>query len=66
MDEDAVERMALEIWRARELGFPERARRMIPDALDFANGNWRRVMEMARQRLDAAPQREPASLARDD
>jgi hypothetical protein len=37
---DDVVAKALEIWRERELQFPERVRRMKPDEIDYASGAW--------------------------
>lgn len=37
---EAVADMALRLWQAREGLFPERVRRMKPDALDMATGAW--------------------------
>jgi hypothetical protein len=37
---EKIEKRALEIWRERELSFPDRVRRMTPDVLDRASGAW--------------------------
>ena len=31
---------AMELWREREMQFPERVRRMKPDEIDYASGAW--------------------------
>ena len=46
-ESEMVERRALELWRAREMTFPPRVRRMTPDALDYATGAWARVLSAA-------------------
>jgi hypothetical protein len=40
VDDNAIERRALELWREREMGLAPRVRRMSPDALDKASGAW--------------------------
>jgi len=39
-DRDAVIAMAQTLWEMREGMFPERVRRMKPDAIDMATGSW--------------------------
>jgi hypothetical protein len=42
-----LEKRALELWRAREMRFPEQVRRMKPDALDMATGAWEHCVRQA-------------------
>jgi hypothetical protein len=32
------------LWREREMTFPPRVRRMIPDAIDYITGAWSRLL----------------------
>ena len=38
---------ALRLWREREMQFPPRVRRMMPDDLDIATGAWAACIEAA-------------------
>lgn len=49
-DEECV---ALALWHARERRFPERVRRMNPDAMDKTTGAWALCIEDARAALSA-------------
>lgn len=42
-----LERRALAIWQAREMGFPAFVRRMKPDAWDRMSGAWGAVLRQA-------------------
>lgn len=46
-DRAEIERVALQLWQRRELRFPEKTRRMVPDDLDRANGSWQRCRAAA-------------------
>lgn len=37
---EEIKARALELWREREMAFPARCRRMMPDAIDMATGAW--------------------------
>lgn len=52
-----LERFALDIWKQRELQFPERVRRMKPDKLDMASGAWQLLMTCAEKGHDLVPGR---------
>jgi hypothetical protein len=41
-DAQVIAQQALARWEERELGFPARVRRMVPDELDCATGAWQR------------------------
>lgn len=41
-------RIALAMWREREMTFPAFTRRMNPDEIDMASGTWAAMMERAR------------------
>jgi hypothetical protein len=51
---DKVERAALAIWREREIGFPPRVRRWMPDEHDRESGAWEACLREARAALIAA------------
>jgi len=59
-----VETVALEIWRARELDFPPRVRRMKPDSFDMVSGAWARTLAMAKDQVDARLNRVDAACER--
>lgn len=42
-----VELLALEMWREREMKFPLRVRRMVPDRMDIWSGAWQKMVEKA-------------------
>lgn len=44
---EPLEVRALRLWRVREMTFPAFVRRMNPDALDYAVGNWDRILVAA-------------------
>lgn len=50
MKDSEVEAVARALWRSREMGFPERVRRMKWDAMDEASG----AVEMIRRDARAA------------
>lgn len=50
-DREALIAFALELWRLRERMFPERVRRMNPDALDMATGAWRTCVREAMNQM---------------
>lgn len=52
-----IERVALAIWQAREATFPPHTRRMKPDEIDWASGEWARIHLQARAAIGAM--REP-------
>lgn len=53
----AIENFALEIWKQRELQFPERVRRMKPDKIDMASGAWQLLITCAEKGHDWIPWR---------
>ncbi|WP_072389853.1 hypothetical protein [Hyphomicrobium sp. CS1GBMeth3] len=56
-----VERLALELWREREMQFPAFCRRMTPDALDRSTGAWEGMMNRA-AKLIAANSAAPSTV----
>ena len=42
-----VEKLALELWREREMAFPAFCRRMTPDDIDRETGAWAGMMQRA-------------------
>ncbi len=54
---EMIERLALAIWREREIGFPPRVRRFNPDELDRESGAWAACMREARALVETM--REP-------
>jgi hypothetical protein len=58
--DDALEREAMRIWRDREMGLPERVRRMAPDDLDRASGVWTAVVLRAASNLVNPPVKTPS------
>lgn len=45
-----VDRRALELWQDREMTFPGRTRRMVPDTMDLTGGDqspWERIRRRA-------------------
>jgi len=61
---EMIERVALAIWQAREMQFPERTRRMRPDEIDKTTGAWGSAVELARAAVEAM--REPTDAMADD
>jgi hypothetical protein len=53
MDREMIVKRALELWQEREMEFPLRVRRMMPDRLDYANGAWDRVLQQAYDNLSS-------------
>lgn len=51
-DRDALAALATEMWRLRERLFPERVRRMQPDAIDMATGAWGICVREAMNQMD--------------
>jgi hypothetical protein len=47
-----VERVALDLWRRREMYWPAFVRRMTPDALDTCSGAWDRALRAARRVIE--------------
>jgi hypothetical protein len=47
-----IERRAMEIWREREMQFPQFVRRTKPDDLDRASGAWDRALMQAAAEVD--------------
>jgi hypothetical protein len=45
--EPEVEKLALELWREREMRFPAYARRMVPDDMDRATCAWEGMVQRA-------------------
>jgi len=45
MSEEEFHVFALQKWREREMTFPERTRRLKPDAWDYAAGAWARFIK---------------------
>lgn len=43
----AIEDIAIQLWKARETLFPERVRRLKPDAIDMATGAWETCVKEA-------------------
>ena len=46
-----IEQLALRIWQAREMTYPERVRRMQPDRFDYATGAWAQMLGVVEQQL---------------
>jgi hypothetical protein len=63
---DRIEARALELWRERELTFPPFARRMHPDAIDYATGAWAVLLDQAGKESTIGPRmatdRPPAAV----
>lgn len=51
-EEHRLREIALRIWREREMRFPPRVRRLVPDDLDLALGAWAIVVEAAKKEFD--------------
>jgi len=51
-DEDQVQRVALELWRRRQMRFPAFVRRMTPDAIDVATGAWALALAEAQKLIE--------------
>ena len=59
----AVDDRALELWREREMVFPERVRRMKPDDMDRASGAWAIIRNKAQLEVLARTFRRPDQSA---